>query len=135
MDAAPPTGQPSPPTILVVDDEPAIRALLAVFLHDEGYAVRTAPDGRAALVEVARGGVGLVLSHVKMPHLDGVAMTHQLRKRQPALPVVLMSAAPIAGLPLVPVLRKPFALEQVTDLISAALARPKPPVPARRPAS
>jgi DNA-binding response OmpR family regulator len=135
MDAAPPTGQPSPPTVLVVDDEPAICALLALFLHDEGYAVRTAPDGRAALAEVARGGVGLVLSDVKMPHLDGVALTHQLRQRQPALPIVLMSAAPITELPRVPVLRKPFALEQVVALINAAFSRPRTPAPARHPAT
>jgi DNA-binding response OmpR family regulator len=135
MDADPPNGLPSSPTVLVVDAEPAICALLALFLHDEGYAVRTAPDGRAALAEVARGGVGLVLSDVKMPHLDGVALIHQLRQRQPALPVVLMSAAPITELPRVPVLRKPFALEQVVAIINAVLARPRPHAPASSPAS
>jgi DNA-binding response OmpR family regulator len=121
MVPTPPTGHP-PPTVLVVDDEPVIRETLAIFLEAEGYAVRTAPDGLAALAELEHGGIGLVLSDVMMPRLDGLALARRLRCRQPAVPVVLMSAvAPIPELPEVPVLHKPFALERLIDVIVTML--------------
>ena len=62
-----------PPRILVVDDEKVIREILADFLSMEGFWVRTAEDGGAALVELSRGRYDLVLSDLKFlnSHLAG----------------------------------------------------------------
>src|SRR5262245_43878686 len=76
------------PTILVVDDEPAIRELAVSILADEGYVVLQANDGLAALDVVQRGGVDLVLSDIMMSRLDGYGLVRHLRQRGYALPVV-----------------------------------------------
>ena len=59
-------------SILVVDDDPAIRDALALLLEEEGYVVHTAPDGLAALAVVARDSPDLVITDLYMPGLDGV---------------------------------------------------------------
>ena len=111
-------------TVLIVDDEPAIRELVSVLLEDEGYTVRHACDGVEALREVDADGIDLVLSDVKMPRLDGVSLAHRLSTRDHTVPVVLMSAVPPRGKPpQVPFLRKPFALDHLIAVIAAALAR------------
>ena len=108
--------------VLVVDDEPVIRELLAMFLEDEGYTVRQACDGLEALREVDTDEVDLVLSDVKMPRLDGVTLAHRLAARDPPVPIVLMSAVAPQGIPAeVPFLRKPFALDYLVAVIASAL--------------
>jgi CheY-like chemotaxis protein len=115
------------PTVLVVDDEPVIRELISMLLEDEGYSVRQAADGLEALQELASDGIDLVLSDIKMPHLDGVSLARQLCSREPAVPVVLMcAAAPGGELPDVPFLRKPFAPDHLTQVIADVLARNGP---------
>ena len=111
------------PTVLVVDDDPGIRELVAAVLEDEGYAPRHAADGLAALEEVASSPVDLVLSDVMMPRLDGVGLVRRLRDGGHRVPVVLMSAAS-AGVdaPDVPFLPKPFDLDGLLGVIAGALA-------------
>jgi len=124
MPLVPSPDHPPSATVLVVDDEPAIRETIALFLEAEGYAVRTAPDGLAALAALEQDGIDLVLSDVRMPRLDGIALTHRLHQHEPAVPVLLMSAVtPIPELPEVPSLRKPFAFERLMHMIAAVLAQ------------
>src|SRR5919112_5400307 len=78
--------------ILVVEDEPVIRELMAILLEEEGYTVRQACDGLEALETLEQHPVDLVLSDVKMPRLDGASLAHQLRAQEHPLPVILMSA-------------------------------------------
>jgi len=114
----------APPTILVVDDEPAIRELAASVLTDEGYVVLQACDGLAALDVVEKGGVDLVLSDIMMSRLDGQALVRRMRKHGFALPVVLMSAvmaAPDAKIPDVRFLPKPFDIDQLCPIMATAL--------------
>ncbi len=113
-----------PPTILVVDDEDSIAALLRDLLEDEGYQVVTAGDGRAALDRLAAQPVALVLSDVMLPHLDGRALARAMHAdpAQRAIPLVLVSAAGAAGVrdaPHAAFLRKPFDL----DALLATVAR------------
>jgi CheY-like chemotaxis protein len=111
------------PTVLVVEDEPVIRELMAILLEEEGYSVRQAVDGLQALEEIEQHGIDLVLSDVKMPRLDGAALVHRLRARGDAIPVVLMSAVYAeVDLPGVRFLRKPVNCEQLIDIIAGALA-------------
>jgi CheY-like chemotaxis protein len=115
--------QVTPPTVLVVDDEPAIREVVACMLEDEGYAVKQATDGLEALREIEAEEIDLVLSDVKMPRLDGAALVQGLRRRKLAVPVVLMSAVSTGGeLPGVPFLPKPFEPERLLSTVAAAIA-------------
>jgi CheY-like chemotaxis protein len=88
--AAAPSGRAR---VLVVDDSPAIRDLIAVNLRLEGYDVRTADDGQAALELLAGWRPDVVTLDVVMPRLDGFATLEALRA-DPAtadLPVVLVT--------------------------------------------
>jgi two-component system nitrogen regulation response regulator NtrX len=78
--------------ILIVDDEESIRTSLSGILSDEGFSVRTAPDGDAALLEIEGDGLPeLVLLDIALPGRDGVEILEEIRERWPALPVVMMS--------------------------------------------
>ncbi len=113
----------TPPTVLVVDDEPTIREVVACMLEDEGYAVRQATDGLEALQEIEAEEIDLVLSDVMMPGLDGPALVRGLRRRRLAVRVVLMSAVSTAvDLPGVPFLPKPFESERLLNTVAAAIA-------------
>ena len=113
-------------TILVVDDEPLIREVVAMLLEDEGYAVITADDGQAALEMVQQEAPALVLMDVMMPRMDGCAAFRAMRDHVPGdgLPIVLMSAmAQPADLDpeITAFLRKPVDLEQLLDLVARLL--------------
>ena len=111
------------PTVLVVEDEPVIRELMAILLEEEGYVVRQAVDGLQALEVLERHGVDLVLSNVKMPRLDGASLVQRLRARGDPIPVVLMSAVYAeVDLPGVRFLRKPANCEHLLQIIAGALA-------------
>ncbi len=114
-------------SILVVDDEPAIAALVAEALADEGYDVRHAPDGLAALAEVDRAPPDLILSDVMMPRLDGEALARRLREHGHRLPVVLMSAVPPKhhdnG---AVVVSKPFDLDHLLAVVADRLGQRAP---------
>ena len=79
-------------TVLVVDDEPAIREVIATLLEDEGYLVRHAKDGQEALETINGNQIDLIVSDVVMPRLDGASLVRKLRGRGHVMPVVLMSA-------------------------------------------
>jgi CheY-like chemotaxis protein len=116
----------SPPTILVVDDEAAVRDVVAAILEDEGYVVFRARDGLEALAVIDREPIDLVLSDVKMPRLDGMALARHLRAQDQTIPTVLMSAVyteiAIAGCHLVP---KPFDAADLLRIVATVLqARP-----------
>lgn len=80
-------------TVLVVDDEPAVRALAARMLTHAGYLVVEAADGDAAWTYLQRAGVTVdaVVSDVVMPGTPGTELAALLRTTHPTLPVLLMS--------------------------------------------
>lgn len=116
--------------ILIVDDEPALREILASVLADEGYAVETATDGRNALDLIVATAPDLVITDISMPRLDGWGLLAQVREAEPTLPVLLISAVHphVRGHSLpapdhTAFLAKPFdldvLLERVTRLIAS----------------
>lgn len=113
--------------ILVVDDEPIIRNLLAELLFDEGFRVRTAPDGQQALDQVAFEPPDLIISDVAMPKMDGPTMVDRLRARGDGTPVILISAH-YAGvdLPGVRFIPKPFDIDHLTAMVVRSLASTTP---------
>jgi two-component system response regulator MprA len=78
--------------ILVVDDDAPIRRMLDRTLRADGYEVRSAPDGGAALVSVEQSVPDLIVLDVAMPGLDGLAVCRRLRQRGLATPVLLLTA-------------------------------------------
>jgi DNA-binding response OmpR family regulator len=87
---------PPRPTILIVDDDARIRALLASVLEAENYASESVGDGVAAGDRLARGGVDLVLLDLMMPGLNGLDLCRQVRTQtppgEPYLPIIMLTA-------------------------------------------
>ncbi len=83
----------SSPTVLVVEDDEANRALLTRLLESEGYRVHTAADGEAGLRAVTAHRPDLVLLDVGLPGLDGYELTRRLRldPRHATLPILLLT--------------------------------------------
>jgi len=83
-------------TILLIDDSPAIRTLLRVFLLDRGFEFVEAADGAEGLERVRQGGVDLVVADVHMPRLDGISFVREIRRSVESwkdVPIVLLTSA------------------------------------------
>jgi CheY-like chemotaxis protein len=121
--------KPAPPhklAVLLVDDEPAFRSLVAMTLEQDGYHVIEAADGAEA-IEVAEKvqHVDLVVTDVRMPQMDGVELTNALRKTQPFVPVVFITGYPTDIRRFVPnscTLNKPFLREDLMRAIHQFMA-------------
>src|SRR5205085_7036569 len=79
------------PRVLIVDDEKFIRDILADFLGMEGYVVRTAEDGQAALGELNHAHYDLVISDLKMPRMGGIELLEQIGTAAPNALTVIMT--------------------------------------------
>lgn len=80
-------------SVLVVDDEPDIRATVSAMLEIEGYRVAEATNGADALAAVQREEPDLILLDMRMPVLDGWGFADELRRRGLRIPIVVMTAA------------------------------------------
>ena len=82
-------------TVLVVDDDPAIRDFLSLALEDEGYSVQTATNGQEALDKVRRDPPDAILLDLMMPTMDGWCFLTARRtlSARCQVPVLVMSAA------------------------------------------
>jgi two-component system, NtrC family, response regulator AtoC len=83
---------PPPRSVLVVDDEPDIRALLTDLLTDEGYTVRTADSAATATAEITKELPDLVMMDVQLPDQDGIALLKTLKREHSELEVIVMTA-------------------------------------------
>lgn len=79
-------------TIVVVEDEDAIRRGVVDTLRMAGFAVVEAADGIAGLAEAKRGDVDLVLLDLLLPRMDGLEVLNDLRRTRPSLPVIILTA-------------------------------------------
>ncbi len=120
-------------SILVVDDEPAVRQALQRALSFEGYAVRTADDGRSALDSLLHEPADAILLDVTMPGLDGLEVCRRLRAAGDRTPILMLTARHatadrVSGLDAGAddYLVKPFALEELLARIRALLRRVSP---------
>jgi two-component system, OmpR family, response regulator MprA len=109
-------------TILVVDDEQFIVSLLTEILEEEGYRVRVAGDGEAALEEIARARPDLVVADIMMPRLNGLSLAANLRARPKPIPVVLMSAAVTPRHQGVTFIPKPFDIDDLLRVVDDLLS-------------
>ncbi len=123
------------PSVLLVDDEHAIVEALGELLAWDGYAVRSAPDGKAGLEALRASPADVVMLDLMMPGMDGLQVAAALRA-DPALRhvgIVLMSAAPIperSDPDWDATLHKPFGLTELREVLARVL-RLRPPAPRR----
>jgi DNA-binding response OmpR family regulator len=101
-------------TILVVDDEDAIRRMISIVLRQGGYAVLEAADGETAehTYRRHRGEIDLLLTDVCLPGPNGPELAASLRESEPDLHVLFMSGLPEAEAH-APFLRKPFGVAEL----------------------
>src|SRR6188474_38815 len=78
--------------ILVADDEPGLREFVSDALALDDHEVVTAPDGKVAAKLLDERGFDLVITDLKMPGLDGMALLRKVRAEQPELEVIVMTA-------------------------------------------
>jgi len=83
--------------ILIVEDEPEMAGLLTRGLEEESYQVSVARDGRAALELTAAEAFDVILLDVMLPHLDGLEVAKQLRRREEETPVLMLTARDALG--------------------------------------
>jgi len=83
------------PTILVVDDEPAVRDLVALMLEHGGFSVLRAASGvdAIALSRSHEGEIDLLVTDLRMPEMDGFTLADTLQAETPGLPVLFISAS------------------------------------------
>lgn len=132
---------PSTKTILIVDDEPAIREVLTGYFEHQygprGFAVETAADGAEALRAVRRRRPALVLLDIDMPGMDGVEFIRHVAERRLASAVVIASGLDRSvleaveavgegyGLQVLGAIEKPLTARRLSELL--ATYRPAPP--------
>jgi CheY-like chemotaxis protein len=115
--------------VLVVDDDALIRDTLATALGDEGYAVRVASNGRAALVTIGKWRPDVIVLDLMMPVMDGPSFRAAQRAEAETahIPVIVLSATHevhgrAASLGAAAVFAKPFDLGALLDAIARLLA-------------
>ncbi|WP_341716021.1 response regulator transcription factor [Micromonospora sp. FIMYZ51] len=123
-----PDGEPV--RVLVVDDEPTLTDLMSMALRYEGWQVRTAGDGMAALRVARQFRPDAVVLDVMLPDLDGFQVLRRLRAEHATVPVLFLTARDaveerIAGLTVGgdDYVTKPFSLEEVIARLRALLRR------------
>jgi len=116
-------------SILVIDDEPALREILSQVLTDAGHRVVGAGNGKEASKALTTGAFDVVLTDVIMPEKDGMQVISELRKKFPEVRIIAMSGGghvprdqylKIAkGLGAHAVLEKPFANQKLLDTVES----------------
>jgi excisionase family DNA binding protein len=119
---------PRHPRILVADDEASIRELLSKTLTLADYVVDLAPDGQTAIERMRIYHYDLLITDLKMPAMDGLALIREVRRAQPNLPIVIItgfsteaSAIEAIDLGVAGYLTKPFRVPKVLAVAAKAL--------------
>ena len=120
------------PRVLIVDDEKFIRDILADFLGMEGYIVRTAEDGTAALGELSNAHYDLIISDLKMPRMGGIELLDAIGTAAPNALTVIMTGFGTVETAIDAMKRgaydyilKPFKVEEVIRVVQRGLEKQK----------
>lgn len=115
--------------ILVVDNEAKMRRILELSLHNLGHEVEQAADGIEALAAIDAGAFDLVLTDLRMPKMDGIALLQALRERGEDVPVIVLTAygtieTAVAAMKLgaADYILRPFEIETIELAVTRVLA-------------
>jgi DNA-binding response OmpR family regulator len=117
--------------ILITEDDVAVRTFVSRALQLDGHDIVTAEDGEEALhtLESEDGSFDLLLTDVKMPIMDGIALTHRAARNWPTLPILIMTGYAdqrerAIGLEKIVrnIVTKPFSLTDIRTAVSGALS-------------
>jgi len=118
--------------VLVVDDEKSMRDLLAINLEREGYEVITVDGGEAAIETIRRELVDAVITDLRMPKVDGLAVLRAAKERAPETAVLMITAVGSTETALEAMklgaydyITKPFKLDEINLIVRRALERKK----------
>jgi DNA-binding NtrC family response regulator len=121
-------------SILVVDDDDAVRHVLRRMLESAGYEVRDAPNGRLAMIEFNRRPADLLITDIFMPEQEGMETIGVVRRDHPELKVIAISG--VAGdhylrmarlMGACATLQKPLRLAKVLETVRTTLAQSQEP--------
>jgi putative two-component system response regulator len=125
-----PVESSSAPYCLIVDDEPRLRQVLMHLMRGDGFTCVEAANGEEALTQLERHPVTLVLSDLRMPHMDGLELLRQSRARWPDVAVVMITAVADVDVAVsclaigaMDYLTKPFHLEEVRARVGQAMEK------------
>ncbi len=118
-------------TVLVIDDDDAVRMLLLRVLEDGGHTAVGAADGRDGVARFARSPTDVVITDIFMPNQEGLGTIIELKRDHPDLPIIAMtgggSRATLDVLPIAQALgarktlRKPFTPDEVLAAVAEVL--------------
>jgi CheY-like chemotaxis protein len=112
--------------ILLVEDDHSVRQALAELLSFEGYVVTCARDGIAALDSALRSPPDLIITDLQMPRMRGDGLIERLRDEGIDVPVVVITASTLpAPARAAHVLRKPFDIDRLMEILERTLIQPK----------
>lgn len=121
--------------ILIMDDDPDIRALLRDFLEEEGYEVDEAPDGREGVRRFREHPADLLIVDIFMPEVEGIETILELRRHDPSLRCIAMTGGGMTNdfaclqhaqqFGAARTFTKPFELDQLLEAVQELLARPR----------
>ena len=134
-----PSMSPDSSRILIIDDDDQLRSLLARTLELSGFSqVVQAADGHQGLQLCAAGKFDLVITDIIMPSVDGLEVIFGLRNLNPSAHIIAMSGGgrldaeyylDVARTAGATVLRKPFMIPALIEMVRAELAKPRSPEP------
>lgn len=115
-------------TILIVDDELSMREFLKILLEKEGYETLTAADGGEAVTTLRKSDVDLIISDIRMPGMDGLALLDHAKEADISIPVVLITAYASPEDAVLAMksgaydyITKPFKVDEILSIVSAAI--------------
>jgi CheY-like chemotaxis protein len=117
------------PTILVIDDDPAMQTVLEIALREAGYRVEVASDGQEGVAKLVSLRPNLVICDIMMPQMDGVEAFQRMKDQlqEDGIPIFIITAlnrkpwfADLEAEGAV-IIQKPFDIEQVLGLIQTML--------------
>jgi two-component system OmpR family response regulator len=126
-----------PQKLLVVDDDPDIRALMGEALAFHGYEIFTAVNGQEALDQVPECEPDLILLDIKMPGIDGYEVIRRLKGQEAtrSIPIIVITASPVdkdrdrirvLGMGATQYITKPLSIESLVREIKKAIAENHP---------
>ena len=80
-------------SVLIVEDNESMREVLALILSRRGHRCETAANGREAMEKIEQGSFDAVVTDVEMPEMDGIALTNELTRHHPHLPVMIITGS------------------------------------------